>query len=380
MAVRIIMKKLKNKIETFINRIIIDSQISMLFSNLTIKDRKDKNIVIFSGIGKMYITPFEILIYHLLRIKGYKLSYLIYNNDIPINELITKEVKDNIGAKKFWRREVNSSIHFLENANVKFEFISFDEHIFKSIKVKCPSKISEVLTFKYDEIDFGGIVKGSLYRYYKSLSFDSDVYQIALDILKVSISNYIEIKNRNEKSKIDLVLMSHGIYTTWESVVNYCEKMKINFVCYDRAKVKNSININKNQNSPNWDFSAAWYRYQDRKLTSLEDGKVSLYLEDRVLQKGDVYSYNFSEKESDIELLKKRLNIPKHRKIITIFTNLIWDAANVSRDIAFKSPFECIIKTIEHYTNNLNVQVVIRTHPAEKVLGTKEQYGKLVKN
>jgi len=119
MAVRIIMKKLKNKIETFINRIIIDSQISMLFSNLTIKDRKDKNIVIFSGIGKMYITPFEILIYHLLRIKGYKLSYLIYNNDIPINELITKEVKIwksitdlmvlfiFVKLKNFWKRRVS---------------------------------------------------------------------------------------------------------------------------------------------------------------------------------------------------------------------------------------------------------------------------------
>ena len=118
MAVRIIMKKLKNKIETFINRIIIDSQISMLFSNLTIKDRKDKNIVIFSGIGKMYITPFEILIYHLLRIKGYKLSYLIYNNDIPINELITKEVKIwksitdlmvlfiFVKLKNFWKKKV----------------------------------------------------------------------------------------------------------------------------------------------------------------------------------------------------------------------------------------------------------------------------------
>jgi CDP-glycerol glycerophosphotransferase (TagB/SpsB family) len=172
--------------------------------------------------------------------------------------------------------------------------------------------------------------------------------------------------------------MSHGIYTTWEPIVEFCQKEKIDFVCYDRAKTKNHINININQNSPNWDFTTAWDRYKEKTLNEIENNQVDTYLKERELQKGDVYSYNFSKVEANISSLKNRLGINKDRIIITIFTNLIWDAANVSRDVAFKNPLECITKTIEYFKDNDKVQIVIRSHPAEKVLGTKEKYSDLV--
>ena len=42
------------------------------------------------GIGNMYLTPVEILLYHLLKTRGYQVDYCIYDSTIPINEVITK--------------------------------------------------------------------------------------------------------------------------------------------------------------------------------------------------------------------------------------------------------------------------------------------------
>ena len=371
-------KKIKNKINTILLKNKVKKQFKLLFFNYKTEKSKNKTIIIFAGIGNMYISPFEILLYHLLRKKGYKVKYLIYSKEIKANEVITKSVNDLIGKDKFWNRSVNKAIKLLNISNVEFEFIEYHDDIIAKIGLNLPKDIKTLLTFTFDGINFGKIVEGCLFRYYKSLTFGSDVYNVALNNLKVSLSNYVYIKSIHKKEQFDSVLMSHGIYTTWGPVVEFCRMNKIDFVCYDRAKTKNHININVNQSSPNWDFSDAWNRYENRDLSIDENLKVNNYLKERELQKGDVYSYNFSEKESNIDTLKNRLNIRLDKKIITIFTNLIWDAANVSRDIAFKNPLECIIKTILYYQENDSVQIVIRSHPAEKVLGTKERYGDLI--
>jgi hypothetical protein len=370
--------KIKNKISATLLKNKIKKQFKLLFFNYKIEKAKNKTIVIFAGIGDMYISPFEILMYHLLNKKGFKVKYLIYDNNIPANELITKAIKEEVGREIFWNKSVKNSLELLNSSNVDYDFITYDEDVFTSIKKDIPKTLNGLLTFKYEGINFGEIVKGCLYRYYKSLTFGTDVYLVALDNLKVCLSNYISIRTINTSNKIDLVLMSHGIYTTWEPIVEFCKINKTNYICYDRGKTKDHINININQNSPNWDFSKAWTRYLNKSLSNCENLKVDNYLKERELQKGDVYSYNFSEKEKNIDLLKNRLKIPLNKKIVTIFTNLIWDAANVSRDIAFKNPLECIIKTIEYYQGNDSVQIVVRSHPAEKVLGTKERYADLI--
>jgi hypothetical protein len=371
--------KIKNKFAFYLQQIKIKKQLKLIFTNYDLDKFNDRSIIIFAGIGHMYISPFEILMYHLLRKKGFEVKYLIYNKDIPVNEVITQTVIKKIGRKNFWNKSVDNATKLLSSSNVKYEFINYNNDIFKLNKIEIPDTLDKVLSFNYDGINFGEIIKGSLYRYYKSLTFGDDVFEVAIDNLKVSLSNYSHIKKIKETAKIDLVLMSHGIYTTWEPIVEFCKLNNINFICYDRAKTKNNINLNINQNSPNWDFSNAWNRYKNKELNSFENNLVDTYLKERELQKGDVFSYNFSKKELDIGSLKNRLGIKNDIKIITIFTNLIWDAANVSRDIAFKDPLECIIKTIEYYKSNNKVQIVIRSHPAEKVLGTHERYSDLVK-
>jgi hypothetical protein len=343
-----------------------------------VKPTKGK-VLLYAGIGHMYLTPIEMLMYHLLRKQGYSVDYYIYDENVAANEVITKQVIETQGKEKFWRNSLSNAKRVLNAANIPYQYITKDATI-DTITSGVKNDLTAILNFKYEGIDFGDIVKGVLYRYYKSLSFGADAPAIAFDFLQTALTNYEQVKMLHTKNGYDAFYFSHGIYCTWQPVVAFCEANHVRYICYDRAKRTGSANFNINQPSPDWSFNHAWDRYANRQLTAAEEQKVSEYLGERELQKGDVYSYNAAAKAADINALKKELGIPEGRKVITIFTNLIWDAANVARDIAFSSALDCIVATIKQYDGNDQVQVVVRAHPAEKVLGTKERYGNLVRD
>jgi hypothetical protein len=325
----------------------------------------------------MYLTPTEIFLHHLLRRQNFSVDYYVYDETVPINEVITKERVDTQGKDSFWSKSCHRSRQMLNAGRIDYNTIPMSKEA-ASISESLEG-LDEILAFRFQNVDFGNIVEGALYRYYKSLAFGTDVESVARQMLITALSNYLCVRNLCEQNDYRYVMFSHGIYITWQPVVEYCRQKGIDYICYDRAKTKDHGNFNVNQPSPDWSIEEGWKRYADRQLTHCEKKQVQEYLTERELQKGDVYAYNFSGRAENLEIEKRRLGIPLDRKCVTIFTNLIWDAANVSRDIAFPSALECVISTIESFRERADIQVVVRSHPAEKVLGTEERYASLVK-
>lgn len=346
------------------------------FAHVPLEPKNNRTILIYSGISSMYLTPIEILLYHLLQSKGFKVDYYIYDENVQLNEIITRDRVEKEGCNNFWARSYKNGIRVLNAANVDYTFIETNIEVEQQLS-KLPNNLEQVLSLKVDDYEVGNIVRGVMYRYYKSISFGDDALEIARKFMHTTLTNYYQIKQLHNSKEYEYVMFSHGIYCTWQIIVDYCGKNNIDYICYDRAKTKSCANFNLNKPSPVWDISATWNRLRNYELSDSEIKQVNNYISERELQKGDVYAYNFSKKEDDLATLKKKLGIRAGSKIITIFTNLIWDAANVSRDIAFPSPLECIVQTINRYKKD-DVHILIRTHPAEKVLGTSTGYGRLV--
>jgi hypothetical protein len=351
---------------------------SNFFSDLRHPAPTKGRILLYVGIGHMYLTPLEVLLYHLLRDEGYEVDYYVYDETVTANEVVTKSVVETMGRKRFWKNSVRNARRTLDAAGVTYNTITLSD---EALRLLAPVKgdLDAMLRFTHEGVDLGDITRGVLYRYYKSLTFGADVKEVAFEFLHTALTNYLQVQKLQVERGYTTVFFSHGIYCTWQPMVEFCRRNGIRFVCYDRAKRMGSANFNINQPSPDWSFPGAWSRFADRSLTKAEEEMVSAYLGERELQKGDVYSYNAAARAGDIQALRASLGIPEGRKIVTIFTNLIWDAANVSRDIAFPSALDCILATIRHYGGDGRVQVVVRSHPAEKVLGTRERYGNLVR-
>ena len=117
--------KIFNFLRSFLIKLKINFQLNSIFSKYSIKNALDKNVVIFSAIGHMYITYYEIMFYHILRFLGYNVRYYIYNYDNPINELTTQPIIESGKANVFTKKAVYSSVRLLKSAHVNFEFIKF---------------------------------------------------------------------------------------------------------------------------------------------------------------------------------------------------------------------------------------------------------------
>jgi hypothetical protein len=337
-----------------------------------------KRILIYSGIGYMHITPVEILMYHLLRKEGFEVDFFIYGENAPAYELTTKKVFETVGERFFIKNLYRNAKRVLGAAGVRFETIE-GAPPWNLPTLPPEGTADSIFEFKWDGIAFGNIVKGVMYRFYKSTKFDAKAPEYARKFLTSSLLSYQKIKEACGRNEYRYVLCSHGIYSTWEPVTEFCRSKGVDMVIYDRAKTKGMVNFNINQVSPDWSMEKAWKRYSGRELTVSEETQVDKYLAEREHQSGDVFSYNFSKRATDVAELRKKLGIPAGAKVISIFTNLIWDAANVNRDLAFPSALDCILATIERIKDRPDIHMVVRTHPAEKVLGTEERYGSLVR-
>ena len=78
----------------------------------------------------------------------------------------------------------------------------------------------------------------------------------------------------------------------------------------------------------------------------------------------DYLSYHHNALE-DVSEIYRRCKIDSSRKIVTIYTNVIWDAQIFYNGNAFRDIFDWIVTSIEELSANKNVWVVIRIHPAE---------------
>lgn len=353
-----------------------DAIVRRFFADLPPCPAPHGRVLHYVGISSMYLTPMEVLLYQLLRQRGFEVDYLVYDQTVPINEILTKAREETQGREQFFAKSCSNGERMLKAAQVDYQYIEISDKA-KQLS-NALGDLNAVLNFQYDDIDFGNIVSGAMYRYYKSLTFGENALDIARRALTTALSNYFCVKKLCETHDYDFVTFSHGIYMTWQPVVEYCQRNDIPYVCYDRAKTRDHGNFNVNQPSPDWSMEAAWQRFTDRELNATETERVHEYLRDRETQTGDVYAYNSTERADSLTAERQRLGIPENRKVITIFTNLIWDAANVCRDLAFPSALECVFQTIEYYRNREDIQVVVRSHPAEKVLGTSDRYADLV--
>lgn len=341
-------------------------------SSLISSQNSKTNIVIYAGLPLMYLSPFEILMYHYLKARGCNVTVYVYGPEERCHELIT--VANSSDKAGFVSRNYKRGTRFLIAAGVKFEHIKAPDPLRIQRLLDDLRTIDDVFGFSYDNVPLGHMVRRVVYRYYKSLSIEgkSDALEVSKCFMKTALENYLFFGSKVDG--IDVVLMSHGIYCTWEPVLQYAQVKGVKAVVYDRAKTASTINMNFNQPSPDWSFNVAWEEYKHRNLTFAEEARVDAYLSDRELQKNDVFAYNFQAKNGISVAVREKLGLKMTDKVIIFFTNLVWDAANVDRDEVFEGFDQAIVETAIKYKNHPDVKVLVRTHPAERVLGTNLRF------
>lgn len=176
----------------------------------------------------------------------------------------------------------------------------------------------------------------------------------------------------------DRVVMSHGLYCTWGPARLMLQEAGIPVVVYGEAKRRDSLNINWNMSSDWWDVSEEWTRIRDVPLTPEQDAELDDYLGSRRDHSRDALRYNFGGEEP-ADVLRQRLRLDANRRTFVLFTNVLWDAASAQREIAFANPIEWVVETIRWFAQRPQLQLVVKIHPAEVVIGTRQPFAEVVR-
>lgn len=167
--------------------------------------------------------------------------------------------------------------------------------------------------------------------------------------------------------KPDRIVCIHGIYQTHGLAVKIANKLSIPVIVLGGGGIRKDTavvchNETYHRQLVNEDNSV----WQQFSVSEEEKKKTFEYAIKKRSNGGgaDYLSYHPNPIE-DVEYLYKECNIDSSRKIVSLYTNVIWDAQIIYEGNSFKDIFDWIETSIIELGKNNNIWVVTRIHPAE---------------
>lgn len=237
-----------------------------------------------------------------------------------------------------------------EETSRSVEFESFRNFIYKGIKVG-EEAFASVLraTFK-GEIEDTDLNRHLVKRYVMSGILTSIAYEKAFKTINP-----------------DRVVCIHGVYQIHGLAVKVARKLSIPVVVLGGGGIrKDTVVVCHNETYHHQLVNESNKIWKQFKPTDTEIEKTYEYAVRKRSSGGgaDYLSYHPNPIE-DKEVLYKECNIDSSRKIVSLYTNVIWDAQIFYEGNAFKDIFDWIEHSIIELGKNDNIWVVIRIHPAE---------------
>lgn len=312
----------------------------------------------------------QIILAKALKERGHKITVVLADKVLPICE--------STDIKTHYKRGIicTDNIEFNERF---FRATGFT--ILRLSELISDQKIIDLKNISQNNDKWDVYVESMLLRYFKVGILDKDNKMME------------ELKNRARhaafiseavgeaivKRNPDRVVFSHGTYTTRGPFKDIVNQASIPQFSISRAKMAETQKFNWKTPGDWWDVETTWERVKDNPLNDKQRRIINSYLLSRRNHSRDVMVYNFS-KEEEKYLTYKKLGLSDYRKTYTLFTNVLWDAASAQREIVFKNSIEWVIETIKMFYNQDDKQLIVRIHPAEKVIGTNQPMYELIRN
>ena len=225
---------------------------------------------------------------------------------------------------------------------------------------------------------WGEFVEAMALRYYQ-VGRLPEMPEVRADLAAIEHSAEIAavVGRRLIEMRPDRVVLTHGMYTARGPARVLLNEAGIPVVSFGRGKTAGTWKFNWESDGAWWDVSAEWNRVRDVPLSEKQEARIDEYLQSRRSHARDVLVYNFGEEES-LQESRKRLHLDPDKQTFVLFTNVLWDAASAQREIAFQNPIEWVMETIAWFAEHPEKQLVVKVHPAEVVIGTKQPFVSLI--
>lgn len=167
-----------------------------------------------------------------------------------------------------------------------------------------------------------------------------------------------------EREKYDVVVFSHGIYIPLGIVGEVARKKGIRVVNWVTAYRKQRFIFSHGDTYHHTMISEPVKHWDDIPWTQSLEERTMAYLESRTQGTRD-WIWFHEKPEEEMAKIARELGLDPGKPIIGLLTNVVWDAQLHFKANAFANMLDWIMETIKYFAERIELQLVIRVHPAE---------------
>lgn len=164
--------------------------------------------------------------------------------------------------------------------------------------------------------------------------------------------------------KPDRVVAIHGIYVTHGTLCEVARKHGVHVVVYGTPYRKGTIWLSHHDTYHRTLISEPNAMWENMELTPARAKCVDDYLAGKRFGGRDYAAYH-ADSIDDHQALRQELGLDSTRPIVSLYTNVLWDAQLYYTHNAFSNMLEWLNETVRYFARRTDLQLVIRIHPAE---------------
>lgn len=221
---------------------------------------------------------------------------------------------------------------------------------------------------KFLGVDVNKVLYSALQRYYFEAEPSMENREVINSFLITILKTIIEFDNLCKIAEPEYVIVSHGTYSSWGSIVEYCKVKEIRVIVWGRVYNKYGIYFSENESYLSEMVKGRNEPWMKNELSVKAEEHILDFFKMRTGEDSIdfLYDYNKNQKRQlSSDEIRTLYNIPKNSRIVGMFPNIPWDGSVSGVSEAFSSYRDWLYTTIEFFASQKDTYLLIRTHPAE---------------
>ena len=226
----------------------------------------------------------------------------------------------------------------------------------------------ELSALRVDNVPVGTFARRELQRYHRGFVFDPErdpAYRRWL----VSGVLYTWLSDRwLTKVQPDTLGVCSGRTLNTACVYEVARQRGIHVVTWDgTATHADTLMFSHDRPATEVPLDDIWPTEEHRRLSNVETGTLATFLNLWARSKNTPFPYNTTPVSAP-EAIHAELELRFGAPLIVAYTNTSWDIAVIDRDVGFGSMFDWLFELVDYARRNPDIDLVIRAHPAEKMV------------
>lgn len=234
---------------------------------------------------------------------------------------------------------------------------------------------SEINQLSWRGIAVGEHASAGALRFFGRGNLSGEKYGVAISrqYLRAALFTTAILQHLLKINHYDAVVFHHGIYVPQGIIGDVCRQQNIPVINWHPAYRSRTYLFSHGDTYHKTMIDESCDQWENIHLDDKKDKMVMHYLESRRLGSHDWISFKHNNSFSRSDIIK--LGLDPHKPIIGLLTNVMWDAQLHFRHNAFSSMQEWLFFTVDYFIRRLDLQLLIRIHPAEVSGGVPSRQG-----